>query len=125
MSRSERRYTRRRTGDHYSKENCKGFAPIITRKYAKERDENKHLNNLISRLQIDVDFFQREIEELKSTTDNTLRNYQHIYLELLEQQRKLLNEMNRLSEFDEELIRKYLSLIDVEEFKIREKQIQE
>jgi len=29
--------------------------------------------------------------------------------------------MNGLSEFDEELIRKYLSLIDLEEFKIREK----
>jgi monovalent cation/hydrogen antiporter len=33
--------------------------------------------------------------------------------------------MNRLAEFDEELIRKYLSLIDVEEFKFREKRIQE
>jgi len=29
--------------------------------------------------------------------------------------------MNRHAEFDEELIRKYLSLIDLEEFKIREK----
>jgi CPA1 family monovalent cation:H+ antiporter len=33
--------------------------------------------------------------------------------------------MNRFAEFDEELIRKYLSLIDLEEFKIREKQLQE
>jgi len=33
--------------------------------------------------------------------------------------------MNRRAEFDEELIRKYLSLIDLEEFKIREKQIME
>ncbi len=33
--------------------------------------------------------------------------------------------MNRLSEFDEELIRKYLGLIDVEEYKIREKQLPE
>ena len=33
--------------------------------------------------------------------------------------------MNRLAEFDEELIRKYLSLIDLEEFKIREKRLQE
>lgn len=39
---------------------------------------------------------------------------------MLEAQRKLLN-MNCLSEFDEELIKKYLSLIDVEEYKIREK----
>jgi len=41
-----------------------------------------------------------------------------------EAQRRLLNKMNRLSEFDEELIRKYLSQIDVEEFKIREKQLE-
>jgi CPA1 family monovalent cation:H+ antiporter len=33
--------------------------------------------------------------------------------------------MNRLAEFDEDLIRKYLSLIDLEEFKMREKQLQE
>ena len=44
---------------------------------------------------------------------------------LLEQQRDLLNKMNRRSEFNEELIRKYLSLIDIEEFKIREKKLQE
>ena len=43
------------------------------------------------------------------------------YLEMLERQRKLLNDMNRRSEFGEELIRKYLSLIDIEEFKLREK----
>jgi CPA1 family monovalent cation:H+ antiporter len=39
---------------------------------------------------------------------------------MLYRQRKKLNEMNRLDEFDEELIRKYLALVDVEEFKIRE-----
>ena len=37
----------------------------------------------------------------------------------------MLKQMNRLSEFDEDLIRKYLSLIDIEEFKIREKSIEE
>jgi monovalent cation/hydrogen antiporter len=29
--------------------------------------------------------------------------------------------MNNRAEFDEELIRKYLSLMDIEEFKVREK----
>lgn len=33
--------------------------------------------------------------------------------------------MNRLEEFDEELIRKYQALIDVEEYKIREGQLPE
>lgn len=44
---------------------------------------------------------------------------------MLEAQRNRLTEMNRLSEFDEDLIRKYLGLIDVEEYKIREKQLPE
>jgi len=33
--------------------------------------------------------------------------------------------MNHSADFDEELIRKYLSLIDLEEFKMREKQLHE
>ena len=100
---------------------AKASLQLLEEKHGKERLKNEHLNNLISRLQIDVDFFQRDLEELKSTTDNSLSNYQHIYLELLEEQRRLLNEMNKLSKFDEDLIRKYLSLIDMEEFKLREK----
>ena len=44
---------------------------------------------------------------------------------MLERRRDLLNKMNRRAEFDEELIRKYLSLTDVEEFKVREQGLQE
>jgi len=93
---------------------------LLEVKYAKERKENKHLDNLISRLQIDVDFLQIDVEELRSISDNSVKNYLHIYLELLEEQRRLLYKMNKLSEFDEELIRKYLAQIDMEEFKLRE-----
>jgi CPA1 family monovalent cation:H+ antiporter len=70
-------------------------------------------------------FFDRGIEEIKSAKDNSLTNFQRIYVELLDQQRIMLNEMNSHTELDEELIRKYLSLIDLEEFKIREKWLQE
>lgn len=98
---------------------------FLEEKYAEEGEQNEHLNNLISRLHLDLNFFERDIEELKSTKANGLRDYQLIYLELLEHQRQLLTTMNRLSEFDEELIRKYLSLIDMEEFKLREKLLRE
>ena len=37
----------------------------------------------------------------------------------------MLKEMNRKDEFDEELIRKYLALIDLEELKTREKLLDE
>lgn len=83
--------------------------------------QNEHLNNLHARLTIDLKFFNQQLEDLNNTKENVLRDYQLIYLDILEQQRKLLNEMNRRTEFDEELIRKYLSLVDLEEFKLREK----
>jgi CPA1 family monovalent cation:H+ antiporter len=70
-------------------------------------------------------FFGQELERTENVKENTLRDYQQVYLELLEQQRKLLDEMNHRAEFDEDLIRKYLALIDLEEFKLREKIVPE
>jgi monovalent cation/hydrogen antiporter len=94
---------------------------LIEQKYNKECVQNPYLNNLFERLKLDLDFFSREAGEMTDTGENILRNYQLIYLELLEQQRELLTEMNRRAEFDEDVIRKYLSLIDLEEYKLREK----
>jgi monovalent cation/hydrogen antiporter len=93
----------------------------LEEKYGKERTRNKHLNNLLERLQLDVNFLQQGFDGLVDTTENALTIYQRIYLELLERQRILVTDMNRRAEFDEELIRKYLALIDLEEFKVREK----
>jgi Na+/H+ antiporter len=101
------------------KKMSKASLQTLQEKYDKEREENDYLKHLAARLQIDVDFFERDVEDVKSTSNNGLRSYQHIYLDLLEQQRTLLNKMNALSEFDEELIRKYLLLIDLEELKVR------
>jgi CPA1 family monovalent cation:H+ antiporter len=94
---------------------------LLEEKYGEERKGNEHLGNLFAKLQIDLKFFQQDLEVLNQAMDNTMASYQRIYLELLERQRKLLHDMNHRSEFDEELIRKHLSLIDIEEFKIREK----
>ena len=98
---------------------------FLEENYDKDRRQNEHLDNLFARLQVDLRSLDQELEESNDTKENSSKSYQSIYLELLEQQRLLLNEMNRLAEFDEELIRKYLSLIDIEEFKIREKQLHE
>ena len=104
---------------------AKASLEFLDAKYGREQAHNEYLNNLRARLQIDLTLFNQELEGIGEAKDSSFTNYQDIYLELLEQQRRLLNEMNRLAEFDEELIRKYLSLIDVEEFKFREKRIQE
>lgn len=97
---------------------------LLEEKYAEDARLNEHVNNLIARLKIEMNFFNREMEEIKST-ENSLLSFQRIYLELLEEQRRMLDKINHKAEFDEDLIRKYLSLIDMEEFKIREKLLQE
>jgi monovalent cation/hydrogen antiporter len=87
----------------------------------KKGPQNERLKNLHARLHIDLDHLNRELDTNDDGNENTLKDYNLFYLKLLEHQRKILNEMNRRTEFDEDLIRKYLSLIDLEEHKLREK----
>ncbi len=103
---------------------AKASLQLLEEKYQEHQNHNEHLSNLSARLQLDLNFFQQDIKELSRATGNSLVEFQGIYLELLERQRKLLTDMNHRSEFDEDLIRKYLGLIDLEEFKIREKLVQ-
>jgi CPA1 family monovalent cation:H+ antiporter len=102
------------------KKMAKASLQLLEEKYADEKKQNEHLNNLVTRLQLDLKFFQQDLESL-IINGNSLSKFQIIYLELLEAQRKMLYELNHKEEFDEEVIRKYLALIDVEEFKVREK----
>lgn len=83
--------------------------------------ENDHLNNLKARLKIELDFFSREIDESENAHKQLRNEYKDIYLGLLEHQRSVLDAINHKAEFDEELVRKYQALVDVEEYKIREK----
>jgi Na+/H+ antiporter len=94
---------------------------LLVDNYIKDGSHNERLNNLHERLKIDLKLLDIELEEHGNSSDTSIRDYQRIYLELLEQQRQLLNEINHRAEFDEEVIRKYLSLIDIEEFRLREK----
>lgn len=92
----------------------------LQEKYGKEKVKNNHLDNLLARLELDLNFFQQDFEA-EGENDHSLFDFQRIYLELLEQQRQFLYQMNQRAEFDEDIIRKYLSLIDIEEYKLREK----
>jgi monovalent cation/hydrogen antiporter len=98
---------------------------LLEEKYIKDCESIEYVNNLRARLKLDLGFFSQQLEEANDLRGNALNRYQTIYLDLLEQQRKLLYEINHLAEFDEELIRKYLSVVDVEEFKIREERLRE
>ncbi|HEX6179935.1 MAG TPA: Na+/H+ antiporter, partial [Chitinophagaceae bacterium] len=90
-------------------------------KFGKDMTGNGRLHNLRERFNIDLGLFVRKIEETSDGGDNPLKDFQEIYLDLLDHQRKLLIELNQNAEFKEEVIKKYLGLIDIEEFKLREK----
>jgi CPA1 family monovalent cation:H+ antiporter len=95
----------------------------IQETYPHEMIENKHLKNLVERLRIDVNFLQQHLTHLNETTENNLSRYQDICIELLERQRGILTDINNNSEFDEDLIRKYMGLVDIEEYRMRERKL--
>ena len=84
------------------------------------RSTNEHVDNLNQRLMIDLQLLSQGLAAEDNAKVNARMDYQQTYLALLQQQRNWLGEMNRQSDFDEDLIRKQLALIDIEEFKIRE-----
>ena len=95
---------------------------FLKEKYGESRVEGEHLDNLVARLELDLQFLEQDLDGSRPQ-EKSQTNFSSIYLELLNHQRKVLDKMNHSSEVDEDLIRKYMSLIDVEEFKLREKQV--
>lgn len=93
---------------------------FLEEKHEDTRKNNDHVKILYKKLHADLNFFNQEFEELETNEDQSLTDYQKIYLDLLQHQRMVLNELNQKEDYDEELIRKYHSLIDLEEFKIKE-----
>ena len=96
---------------------------FLEEEFSEDGLKNEHLKNLQERLKADLRFFNQEIEEITDSGNNSLKKFQGIYLQMLDRQRKLLDDMNHRAEFDEELIRKFLALIDIEEFKMRAKML--
>jgi monovalent cation/hydrogen antiporter len=92
-----------------------------------ENVPNEYVDNLRSKMKLDLDFYDQILDEEKSgeKAEAALRESQTAYLELLEEKRKILNKINHKMEFDEDLVRKYQALIDIEEYKIRERQLPE
>jgi monovalent cation/hydrogen antiporter len=85
--------------------------------------QHEYLDNLRARLQLDVRTLTQVDDGLSSAPSEVQQYVAAVYLRVLEQQRSLLNELNRSPYFDEELIRKYAAILDLEEYKLREKQL--
>lgn len=81
---------------------------------------NEHLRALASRLKADLTAFGQNLQNFNGQSRDSMRQYQSVYLQLLEEQRKMLHELNQDKEYDEELVRRFLSLVDLEETKLRE-----
>ncbi|GAB2606549.1 Na+/H+ antiporter [Spirosoma areae] len=86
---------------------------------------NEHIANLHERLQLDLRLLNQAEGEMINIAGNARPGYQRTYLSLLGRQRSALNELNHRAEYDEELIRKYLAFIDLDEYKVREKLVEE
>ncbi len=91
---------------------------VLNEQYKRETHKNPHLRDLKTRLEADV----LEAEGGSgSHTDHLASDYQHIYKELIDSQREVLHALNKQSEIDEELIRKHLGILDLEEEKLRQR----
>ncbi|GAB3573972.1 Na+/H+ antiporter [Spirosoma luteolum] len=92
---------------------------FLARRRASAGSTNPQLSNLYNRYRTELGLLEAEATLSDATRQSDRRDYQQTYLALLEQQRAWLTELNRQPESDEELIRKHLYLIDLEEVKVR------
>ena len=96
---------------------------FLEEKHLQGEIPNTYLANLRARLQLDSHFFTQALEGVDNAPADALRRYQHFYLALLERQRTVLHELNHREDFNEEMIRKYLAILDLEEYKVRENEL--
>lgn len=95
-------------------------AKLLSEKYADELETNPYVRNLYERLDLDLQHFTSLLDETTEDQKSEAEAMRPIYLDMLENQRAILNKINHHEEFSEELIRKYIRLIDVEELKVRD-----
>jgi len=78
------------------------------------------LQSLQHRLEAEIDLLSATPGTETDTVhpEHFIPHYRQVYIELLNEQRQLLFKLNHKAEVDEDIIRKYLSLLDIEEEKL-------
>ncbi|MBN9299502.1 MAG: Na+/H+ antiporter [Filimonas sp.] len=84
-------------------------------------NESLKSNSLLQQLR---EKWQQEAHDLLNEHFDELEEFGNVYLEILERQRSLLLDINKEPEVDEDLVREYLAVIDLEEEKIRSRYIE-
>jgi len=93
---------------------------FLEERYAAELQGNAYVSNLHARMGIELSAFSPTVSEHTVHAGEQLQTYQQIFLALLDQQRTVLHQFRCNTDYDEEVIRKLMSWIDIEEFRIRE-----
>ena len=93
---------------------------FLDEKYKDDIAGNELLKNLQHRYETDISILESEdSHSLSEAGHGALTQYLQVSTELFEEQRNLLRKINKKQEVDEEVIRKYQNLLDIEEEKIR------
>lgn len=93
---------------------------FLDEKYKADIAGNELLKNLQHRYETDISILNDgDAHSLSDAGHGALTKYLQVSTDLFEEQRKLLQKINKKQEVDEEIIRKYQSLLDIEEEKIR------
>jgi CPA1 family monovalent cation:H+ antiporter len=93
---------------------------LLKQQHAEKLQTNKLLQSLEHRLEAEVTMLQT-MTQTTTLPEETATFYPHfrlVYLEILNAQRQLLHHLNTKKEVDDAIIRKYLSLLDIEEEKL-------
>lgn len=95
---------------------------ILQEQYGHKIDSNEHMKNMQHRLNAELKHYVNKINNPEGAEENDpITETQLISLTILEEQRKLLFQINHKMEYDEEIVRKFLALLDLDETKLREK----
>ncbi len=93
---------------------------FLDEKYKDDIAGNELLKNLQHRYETDISILEEgDAHTLSEAGNGSLTRYLKVSTELFEEQRNLLQKINKKQEVDEDVIRKYQNLLDIEEEKIR------
>jgi CPA1 family monovalent cation:H+ antiporter len=95
---------------------------LLDQRYKEEVQTNDLLQQLRNGLESEHRFLASYVESKDKGTDrrHTISRYRIISEELLKQQRLMLKKINRKAEFDDDIIRKYSSQLDLVEERLRQ-----
>ncbi len=93
---------------------------LLQNNHADKLQTNQLLQSLQSRLEAEINILGHNNNPAidPETSEAFIPHYQQVYIELLNEQRQLLHQLNHKAEVNDSIIRKYLSLLDIEEEKL-------